>query len=540
MAPSIVPELRAAGPVHLNPAPARLVEMALQRQEAVLAASGAIVAYTQPYTGRAARDKYVVVEPGSKDQVSFGDVNQPMAADVFERIAARTQKHLEEREQFIFEGYACAEPRQRLPVRVVAEKAWHALFAGWIFRRCAVGQAAGLPNAGQSSAETDNATGRRAPRGVTIWHAPSLQLDPAESGTRSGAAVILNLERGWIVIAGTHYAGEIKKSIFSYLNYQLPQVGVLPMHCSATLGPAGDVALLFGLSGTGKTTLSADPERRLIGDDEHGWSDEGVFNFEGGCYAKVIRLSKESEPQIYNALGFGSILENVILDPQTRAADYGDASITENTRGAYPLESIPGAEPSGCGGHPSNIFFLACDAFGVLPPLCKLTPEQAMYHFLSGYTAKIGGTEAGIKEPQATFSACFSAPFLTLPPMRYAELLRAKLETHQVPVWLVNTGWTGGPYGQGQRFPLAVTRRLIHAVLGGELTNTAFAPDPAFGLLVPRACPGVPDHLLQPRSTWQSAADYDRQAKRLAELFKKNFAKHFGAAPAGVRDAGPK
>jgi phosphoenolpyruvate carboxykinase (ATP) len=514
----MVPTLQSTGPVHVNLAAARLIEMALQREEAALAATGAIVVCTHPHTGRAARDKYVVVHPGSESQVWWNDVNQPMMPDVFERIAAKVGDHLQGRELFVFEGAACADPRHQFTVRVVAERAWHALFATWLLRR-------------------ERATPFQP--AVTIWHAPTLQLDPAKDGTRTGAAIILDLDRGWIVIAGTHYAGEIKKSVFSHLNYALPQRGVFAMHCSATLGPGDDSALLFGLSGTGKTTLSADPERRLIGDDEHGWSESGVFNFEGGCYAKVIRLSATGEPQIYGALRFGSILENVVLDAFTRQPDYNDATITENTRGAYPLEYIPGAEPSGQGPHPRNVFFLACDAFGVLPPISKLTPEQAMYHFLSGYTAKIGGTEAGIREPQATFSTCFSAPFLTLPPVRYAELLRARLEEHRAAVWLVNTGWSGGAYGQGERMPLEVTRRLVRAALQGELAHVPFVPDSIFGVHVPGTCPDVPPGLLQPRSTWKNGADYDRQARKLADLFRRNFAANFGDVPAAVRDAGP-
>lgn len=506
---------------HVNLPPSRLIEMALQRKEATLTDRGALLAYTQPHTGRAARDKYVVADPPSEDQVWWGDINQRMNPDAFDQIKTRVEQHLGTQQLFVFEGWACADPRYRLPVRVIAEKAWHTLFANIILRRPKPGERAGFQPA------------------VTILHAPELRLDPARSGTLSGAAIILGVERGEIVITGTHYAGEIKKSVFSYLNYWLPQRGVFPMHCSATLGATGDTALLFGLSGTGKTTLSADPERKLIGDDEHGWSEHGIFNFEGGCYAKCIRLSEASEPQIYHALGFGSILENVIVDAATRRPNFDDMTITENTRAAYPLEHIPGADPTGQGSHPGNVFFLTCDAYGVLPPLSRLTREQALYHFLSGYTAKIGGTEAEIKEPTATFSACFGAPFLTLPPMRYAELLRERLDKSGAQVWLVNTGWTGGAYGQGKRFPIAITRRLVHAALDGELKNAEFATDPIFGLHVPKHCPGVPDEVFQPRRTWPKPDDYDRQAQRLAKLFRDNFQKYFSTAPEAVRASGP-
>ncbi|MCI0682799.1 MAG: phosphoenolpyruvate carboxykinase (ATP) [Gemmataceae bacterium] len=514
-----LPDLGAA---HVNLPPARLVEMALERSEATLTDRGALRTSTEPHTGRAARDKYVVADSAAQDRVWWGDVNQRLTPAVFAQINERVAQHLAARQLFVFEGWACADPRHRLPVRVVTENAWHALFAHIILRRPTAAERAGFQPA------------------VTILHAPDLQLDPARDGTRSGAAIILGVERGQIVISGTHYAGEIKKSVFSYLNYWLPERGVFPMHCSATLGPDGDTALLFGLSGTGKTTLSADPMRQLIGDDEHGWSEHGIFNFEGGCYAKCIRLSEASEPQIYHALGFGSILENVIVDPATRRPNFDDTTITENTRAAYPLEHIPGAEPTGQGPPPRHVFFLTCDAYGVLPPVSRLTREQAMYHFLSGYTAKIGGTEAGIKEPSATFSACFSAPFLTLPPMRYAELLRERLEKSGAQVWLVNTGWTGGAYGRGKRFPIAVTRRLVHAALAGELDRAEYAADPMFGLHVPTHCPGVPDDVFQPRRTWPAAEDYDRQAQRLAKLFRDNFQKHFGAAPDAVRAAGPR
>ena len=506
---------------HFNLPPPRLIELAVRRKETTLTDRGALLANTAPYTGRAAKDKFVVADPGCAPHVWWGSINQQLVPEAFNRIVERVHEHLRQRELFIFDGWACADPRYRLPVRVIAENAWHALFANIILRRPQAEERGGIEPA------------------VTILHAPSLQLDPVRFGTRSGAAIILGLDRGQIVITGTHYAGEIKKSVFSLLNYSLPQRGVLSMHCSATIGAAGDTTLLFGLSGTGKTTLSADPQRRLIGDDEHGWSEHGIFNFEGGCYAKCIRLSEASEPEIYRALGFGSILENVVVDPVTQRPNFDDASITENTRAAYPLEHIPGAEPSGQGGHPRHVFFLTCDAYGVLPPLSKLTPEQAMYHFLSGYTAKIGGTEADVKEPTATFSTCFGAPFLTLPPVRYAELLRQRLDQHHAQVWLLNTGWSGGAYGVGKRMSLSITRRLVQAVLKEELAVADFVSDTMFGLQIPKSCPEVPAQLLQPQLTWSRPEEYDRQAALLAKRFRENFQANFADAPEAVRKAGP-
>jgi phosphoenolpyruvate carboxykinase (ATP) len=375
---------------------------------------------------------------------------------------------------------------------------------------------------------------------LTILCASGMHADPAIDGTRSDAFIVLHLARGLVLIGGTEYAGEIKKAVFSVLNYLLPKRGVFSMHCAANLGAADDTALFFGLSGTGKTTLSADPGRRLIGDDEHGWSDAGVFNIEGGCYAKTIRLSREGEPQIWNALRFGSVLENVILDPQTRRPDYDDERFTENTRAAYPLAFIDDAEPSSRGGHPRTILFLTCDAFGVLPPLSRLTPEQAIYHFLSGYTAKVAGTEAGVVEPEATFSTCFAAPFLPLLPVRYAELLADRLRGHGSQVWLVNTGWTGGPYGRGQRIPLAHTRAMVRVVLDNTLANVPLAADPYFGLLTPESCPDVPTELLRPHDTCADRSDYEARARQLAGLFRKNFVAYAPQVNEAVRQAGPR
>jgi phosphoenolpyruvate carboxykinase (ATP) len=508
------------GRVYANLAPAQLVEMALARSEGTLAARGALVAYTGGRTGRSPQDRYIVADPEIKDEISWGTINRPMEPAVFQRLLDKTLAYLQGRDLFVLDAAACADPRHRFPIRVIAEKAWHVLFAQCLFLREPAQPAAGvLP--------------------FTILHACGMQADPAADGTRSDAFVILNLQRRLVLIGGTHYAGEIKKSVFSVLNYLLPRQGVFPMHCSANIGPNGDTALFFGLSGTGKTTLSADPHRRLIGDDEHAWSGEGVFNIEGGCYAKTIRLSATGEPQIYNAIRFGCVLENVVIDPATRQPDYDDERYTENTRAAYPVDFIDNCEPAGLGGHPSHIVFLTCDAFGVLPPLARLTPEQALYHFLSGYTAKVAGTETGVTEPQATFSACFAAPFLPLPPNRYAEMLYQRLREHGAQVWLVNTGWTGGTYGQGSRIKLAHTRALLNAALSGTLAHSPFVPDPVFRVLVPEHCPDVPPQLLDPRSTWKDPADYAARARQLAGLFRDNFQKYAASVPEDVRKAGP-
>ncbi len=464
----------------------------------------------------------MVAEPGSKDAIWWGQVNTPMEPAVFSNLLNKTRAYLQTRDLFVFEGWACADPRYRLPVRVIAEKAWHALFARCLLLRPAPADLAGFTPE------------------LTIFNAAGLHSDPVRDGTRSDVFIALDLDRHQVVIGGTQYAGEIKKSVFSYLNYHMPRRNVFPMHCSANIGPDDDSALLFGLSGTGKTTLSADPLRRLIGDDEHGWSEHGIFNFEGGCYAKTIRLSPKGEPQIYNAIRFGCVLENVKLDPATRIPDYDSQQYTENTRAAYPVDFIDNAEPTGCGPHPSNILFLACDAFGVLPPLSRLTGAQALYHFLSGYTAKVAGTETGITEPQATFSTCFGSPFLPLHPARYAEMLKERLRQHNSQVWLVNTGWTGGAYGQGNRIKLSYTRALVSAALQGNLAQAKFIPDPIFGVAVPEACPGIPSDLLFPRKTWKNSEEYDKRARHLARLFQENFKKFAAEVSEDVRQAGPK
>jgi phosphoenolpyruvate carboxykinase (ATP) len=509
------------GTIFANLSPAALTEAALARGEGVLSNKGAFAAYTGTHTGRSPKDRYLVAPPPSQAEMWWGPVNRPMQPEIFERLRARVIRYFEGRETFVNDGWACADPRQRLQVRVISDKAWHALFANCLFLRPSASERAGF--------QPD----------FTVFHAGDLEADPARDGTRSGVFIVLNLEKRVILIGGTHYAGEIKKSIFSVLNYLMPHRGVFPMHCSANMGASGDTALFFGLSGTGKTTLSADPGRRLIGDDEHGWSDDGVFNFEGGCYAKTINLTQEHEPQIWNAIRFGCVLENVAIDPATREPDFRDTRYTENTRAAYPVDFIDDCELTGQGGHPRCILFLTCDAFGVLPPVSKLTTDQALYHFLSGYTAKIAGTETGITEPQATFSTCFAAPFLPLHPARYAEMLGQRLTQHRAEVWFLNTGWTSGPFGQGHRIPLKYTRAMVQAILNGDLAGVSLSPDPVFKVLVPQACPGVPQALLNPRSTWKNSADYDAKAAQLADLFRNNFKAYASQVTEAVRAASP-
>ena len=506
--------------IHHNlPAPA-LVEHAIRREEGVLVRSGALATRTGARTGRSPDAKFLVDTPEVHADIWWGDVNRPMPPETFERFRRKVVEYLSDRELYVFDGFAGADPEYRLPVRVVTETAWHNLFAHQLFLRPGRAELAG------HEAE------------FTILHAPHLEADPAD-GTGSGAFVLLDLSRGLILIGGTQYAGEIKKSIFSVMNWLMPHRAVLPMHCSANVGRDGDTALFFGLSGTGKTTLSADPERRLIGDDEHGWSTNGVFNFEGGCYAKCIRLSQEKEPEIWAAIRFGSVVENVVVDPATRTVDYDDDSITENTRVAYPVDFIPNAMIPGIGGHPRTIVFLTADAFGVLPPIARLSRDQAMYHFISGYTAKVAGTEAGVTEPKATFSACFGAPFLPLHPSRYAEKLGRRLDQHDTAVWLVNTGWTGGPYGEGRRMDLKHTRAMVSAAISGELDRVSYSPHPVFRVDVPERVPGVPDRVLDPRSTWEDGTAYDAKASHLAELFRKNFEK-FGNVASEIAKAGPR
>src|SRR5436305_1470305 len=451
----------------------QLVEHAVRRREGSLASDGALVVRTGQFTGRSPKDKFIVRDETTDRSVQWGAVNQPMTEAHFERIYSRMASYWQGQDVYVQDLLVGADPEYTLPVRVVSQLAWHSLFGRQLFIR---------PNSSDSHAVQ-----------FTILFAPEFQSNPAEDGTNSETAIVINFKKRVVLICGTSYAGEMKKSAFTIMNYLLPARGVFPMHCSANVGEAGDVALFFGLSGTGKTTLSADPRRRLIGDDEHGWSDRGVFNFEGGCYAKCIRLSQEQEPQIWNAIRYGTVLENVMMDSESRRLDFNSDEITENTRAAYPLSFIENAVIPSVGGHPSNVIFLTADAFGVLPPISRLTPEQAMYHFLSGYTAKVAGTERGLgKEPQATFSACFGSPFLPRPAAAYAALLGEKLRRHQAACWLVNTGWVGGPFGVGDRMKLTYTRAMLNAVLAGELKNVPMKPHPVFKVLAPESCPGVP------------------------------------------------
>jgi phosphoenolpyruvate carboxykinase (ATP) len=506
-----------------NLPPARLVEMAVCRGEAFLAAEGPLVCETGPHTGRSPNDKFVVKDP-SLDDLWWGEVNRPFERERFEALLTQAREYLRGKDVFVFDGYAGADSRYRINVRVITEDAWHNLFAQNMFIR----------------EESPTVLAAFEPN-FTVLNVAHLQAEPQRDGTRSLTFILLDLARRMVLIGGTRYAGEIKKSIFSVMNYYLPKQGVLSMHCSANYGAThDDVALFFGLSGTGKTTLSADPHRTLIGDDEHGWSDDGVFNIEGGCYAKVIRLSREGEPEIYaTTRTFGTVLENVVCDPQTRKLDLDDERLTENTRSSYPLTQLSNVDLGGRAGHPKNVVFLTCDAFGVLPPISRLTEEQAMYHFLSGYTAKVAGTERGITEPKVTFSTCFGSPFLPLHPGVYAGMLGEKLKRHRSRVWLLNTGWTGGPYGVGHRIKLAFTRRMVTAALSGELDGVATWTDPIFGLAVPARIDGVPDKLLHPRETWQNAADYDLQAGKLADMFAENFKKYESGVGEEVKAAGP-
>ncbi len=524
-ADGLVPQgLTPAGHVHWNLVAPELVEAAVRRQEGQLAEMGPFVAVTSPHTGRSPNDKFVVREPGSAADVDWGKVNQPISPEHYALLKADVQEYLNGLDElFVQDLYCGADLSTRLSVRYILPNAWHANFVRNMFIRPAIDELATFaPN-------------------FTVYHAPEYKADPARHGTRTGTFIVLNLAEHTILIGGTRYAGELKKAMFTVMNYLLPKQGVLSMHCSANIGAAGDTALFFGLSGTGKTTLSADPERGLIGDDEHGWSPSGTFNFEGGCYAKVINLSAESEPDIYQTTQmFGTVLENVVLTEPTRQVDFGNQTITENTRASYPLHYIKNHVPSGRGGHPKNVVFLTADAFGVLPPIAKLSPEQAMYYFLSGYTAKVAGTETGVNEPQATFSACFGAVFLVWHPTKYAHMLGELLKQHNAQVWLVNTGWSGGAYGVGKRMKLAYTRAMVRDALNGALSKTPVTTDPIFGLQIPTMLDGVPSDVLDPRGTWSDGAAYDAQATKLAAMFRENI-KKFGddVAPA-ILAAGPR
>jgi phosphoenolpyruvate carboxykinase (ATP) len=508
--------------VRWNLPAAVLYEEAVRRQEGIIAAEGPLVCRTGPHTGRSPNDKLTVREASSEANIAWGKVNKPMDAAKFDALHHDLLASLAGKELFVLDCYAGADPAYRLRVRVINELAWHNLFCRNLFIDDPRAASDGDPQ-------------------FTIIDSPSFKADPARHGTNSEVFIVVNFAKKLVLIGGTSYAGEMKKSIFGVLNYVLPMQNVLSMHCSANIGASGDTALFFGLSGTGKTTLSNTPDRLLIGDDEHGWSDHGVFNFEGGCYAKTIRLSSEAEPQIYaTTRRFGTVLENVVADPETRALNLDDDRFTENTRAAYPISFIDNAVPSGMGGHPQNVVMLTADAFGVLPPISRLTPDGAMYHFLSGYTAKVAGTEKGVTEPKATFSTGFGAPFLPLPPSHYAKMLGEKIAKHQSRVWLVNTGWTGGPYGTGKRMKIAYTRAMVRAILSGALDHVQYERDAKFNLDVPTSCPEVPAEVLNARNTWSDGAAYDQQANKLAQMFAENFKAFESEVSAAVRAAGPR
>jgi phosphoenolpyruvate carboxykinase (ATP) len=515
--------LSADGDVYWNPTTPVLYTHALLRGEGRLAEGGPLAVDTGIHTGRSPKDKFVVREPGSEGRIWWGDVNQEFAEDSYERLRDKVTSHLgAQGSVYVVDAFAGADPAHRINVRVITDHPYHALFAKTMFIE-------------PSEAELDDFE-----PDALVLHAPGLEADPAADETRTGTFIVLHPGRTEVLVGGTFYAGEIKKSIFTVMNDRLPLEGVFPMHCSANVGPDGDVAVFFGLSGTGKTTLSADPSRALIGDDEHGWGDRGVFNIEGGCYAKVIRLSAEAEPEIYRTTHtFGTILENVAID-ERGVLDLDDESKTENTRAAYKLEEVANALPAKRAGHPANVIFLTADAFGILPPIARLNRDQALFYFLSGFTAKLAGTEIGITEPQPTFSTCFGQPFLPQPPLVYARMLASKLDEHGAPVWLLNTGWTGGPFGEGERMPIAATRALLSAALSGGLAGGEFRTDALFGFEVPISVPGVEAKLLDPRSTWRDPNAYDRKARELARMFRDNFEKRFAADASNIAAAGPR
>jgi phosphoenolpyruvate carboxykinase (ATP) len=507
--------LGGVGTVFRNQSTAQLYEHALARREGILGADGQLVVETGKHTGRSPNDKFFVREPGSETHIDW-TVNKEIDGAAFDALLARTGKYLDGKDVFALDCYVGADPRYRLPVRIVTEYAWQNLFARDLFIDTADGDESFSPE-------------------FTVVDAALFGADPARDRTNSSTFIIVNFARKIILIGGTRYAGEIKKSVFTVMNYLMPLRDVLSMHCSANVGQDGAVAIFFGLSGTGKTTLSADANRPLIGDDEHGWSADGVFNLEGGCYAKAIKLSKEAEPEIWEASHrFGTVLENVVIDPQTRQLDLDSQTLTENTRAAYPVDFLPNFVKSGMAGHPKTIIMLTADAFGVLPPIAKLTPEQAMYHFLSGYTAKVAGTERGVTEPTATFSTCFGAPFMVHHPTVYANLLGERIAKHEASCWLVNTGWTGGGYGVGKRMKIAYTRAMVNAAIDGRLANATFEPEPFFGLSIPTVVPDVPTDVLNPRNAWADTAAYDAQAKKLAGLFAENFKRFEAHASPGL------
>ena len=507
--------------VYRNLTPAELTERAVARGEGSLSDTGALVVTTGKYTGRSPNDRFVVDTPSIHDDIDWGKVNVPISPERFEQIYGKMMAYLQGREIFIFDGFAGADEQYHLSVRVVNELASQNMFIHQLLVR-----------------PTEEQLRDFVP-GFTIIAAPGFKCIPERDGVNSEAAILVNFDKKMVLIAGSQYAGEIKKSIFSVMNYVLPKQGLFTMHCSANIGKDGDSALFFGLSGTGKTTLSADPNRKLIGDDEHAWSDKGIFNIEGGCYAKCINLSRENEPQIWNAIKFGALVENVVMDPETRTLDFDDGSLTENTRVGYPVTYIPDCVIPGVGGHPKTVVFLTADAFGVLPPISKLDKNQAMYHFVSGYTSKLAGTERGITEPVTTFSTCFGAPFLPLDPSVYAEMLGRNIDKHNVNVYLVNTGWCGHKAGDGKRMSLKYTRAMVTAALNGDLEKVAYETDPYFNVSVPTSCPGVPDEVLSPRKMWKDEAEYEKTAKDLAARFVKNFQK-YTHMPKSIVDAGPK
>ncbi|NOX88166.1 MAG: phosphoenolpyruvate carboxykinase [Calditrichaeota bacterium] len=515
--------IRNVNNIYWNMTTPALYEQIIRRREGLLSHLGPVVVRTGTFTGRSPNDKFIVKEPVTESEIWWGKVNRPFDEEKFDHIWHRLQAYLQGNDIFIQDCYVGADPKYQIPIRVITEYAWHSLFARNMFIRI-----------------MDEEKLKNHVPEYTIIDLPKFHAVPELDGTNSEAFILVNFKEKLILIGGTSYAGEIKKSAFTVMNFILPKKNVLSMHCSANVGKRGDVALFFGLSGTGKTTLSTDPDRVLIGDDEHGWSNEGVFNFEGGCYAKVIRLSREAEPEIWaTTRKFGTILENVAIDAYWRRPDLDDDTFTENTRASYPLTHLENIVKEGKAGHPENIIFLTADAFGVMPPISKLTPEQAMYHFLSGYTAKVAGTERGVTEPQATFSTCFGAPFMPQHPSVYAKLLGEKIQEHQVKCWLVNTGWTGGPYGVGHRMEIKYTRAMLNAAIEGKLDNVKYVKDPIFKVDVPTECPGVPKEVLIPQNTWDDLKAYEKKAKELASQFKENFKQYEEHVSKDVKDSGP-
>ena len=514
--------LQNLGKVYRNLSVPSLTEMAVARGEGYLAPNGALVVHTGKYSGRSPKDKFTVDQNPSTRDIWWGPINQKISVENWNLIFDKVSSYLQYKDVFVFDGFIGQDPRYKLPVRVISEQAWHSLFCTTLFVR---------PTKEELKKHETQ---------FTVIDVGRFHGAGASEGLRKENFTLVNFEKRLVLVGGSEYAGEMKKSAFFLMNYMLPKKNVFPMHCSANVGEKGDTALFFGLSGTGKTTLSADKNRRLIGDDEHGWSDKGIFNFEAGCYAKTVDLTREKEPQIWDAIRFGSVLENVFVDPETREIDYTDTRYTENTRATYPVDYIDNCIISGIGGHPKNVFFLAFDAFGVLPPISKLTPEQAMYHFLSGYTAKVAGTEAGIDEPEATFSTCFGAPFLAWHPNRYAELLREKIKKHKSQVWLVNTGLNGDPATNPDRVSLYHTRTLLTAALEGKLAKVPTVKDPVFGLMMPKSCPGIPSKNLIPWNAWKSKRKYDQKSRELAGLFQKHFRQFENRVSDKVIAAGPK